>query len=81
MLFEMKMPKLTETLEDVEILRLLVKKGERIKKGQVICEVETDKATVEVESLRDGVVQTIFFTEGDEVPVNAVIMTIDESAD
>ena len=80
-MFEMKMPKLTETLEDVEILRLLVKKGERIKKGQVICEVETDKATVEVESLRDGVVQTIFFTEGDEVPVNAVIMTIDESAD
>ncbi len=79
MSFEMRMPKLTETLADVKILRWLVGNGDRVERGQIICEVETDKATVEIESLRDGVVQELRFKEGQEVPVNEVIMLIDES--
>ena len=81
MLFEMRMPKLTETLVDVKIQSWLVKEGDRVKQGQVICEVETDKVTVEIESLRDGIIQKLLFEEGQEVPVNEVIALIDESND
>lgn len=79
MLFEMRMPKLTETLTDVKIHRWLIKEGERVRKGQTICEVETDKVTIVIESQRDGIIQKLLFKEGEEVPMNEVIVFIDES--
>jgi len=74
--FEMRMPKLTETMTDVKLLSWLVKEGEKVKEGQVICEVETDKVTVTIDSLRPGIVKKILFKEGEEVPANAVIAII-----
>ena len=76
--FEMRMPKLTETMTDVKLLSWLVKEGEKIEEGQVICEVETDKAAVMIDSLRPGIVKKILFKEGEEVPANAVIAVIAE---
>ena len=78
------MPALSPTMEDGKLAKWLVKEGEHIKSGKVIAEIETDKATMEVEAVDEGVVAKILVAEGTEkVRVNtpiAVLLMDGESA-
>jgi pyruvate dehydrogenase E2 component (dihydrolipoamide acetyltransferase) len=75
------MPKLGFDMAEGTLVRWLKKVGETVNKGEVLAEIETDKATVEVESLASGVVRKLLVDEGAVVPVNtpiAVVGSVDE---
>ena len=78
------MPALSPTMEEGTLAKWLVKEGDTISSGDVIAEIETDKATMEVEAVDDGVIGKLLITEGTEnVKVNepiAVILDDGESA-
>ncbi len=68
------MPALSPTMEEGTLAKWHVKKGDTVKSGDVIAEIETDKATMEVEAVDEGVVEEILVPEGAEgVKVNAAI--------
>lgn len=78
------MPKLGFDMAEGTLVRWVVLEGETVSKGAILAEIETDKATVEVESTHEGVVSRHLVNEGDIVPVNtpiAVIGTPDEDID
>ena len=64
MVHEVLMPKLTDLMGEVTIVRWLKKEGERIKKGEPLCEVETEKATVEISTPFSGILSGILVHEG-----------------
>ncbi|MGP0059714.1 MAG: pyruvate dehydrogenase complex dihydrolipoamide acetyltransferase, partial [Beijerinckiaceae bacterium] len=71
------MPALSPTMEKGNVSRWLKKEGDEIKSGDVIAEIETDKATMEVEAVDEGVLAKIVVPEGTaDVPVNNVIALI-----
>jgi pyruvate dehydrogenase E2 component (dihydrolipoamide acetyltransferase) len=71
---EILMPALSPTMEKGTLARWLKKEGEAIKSGDVIAEIETDKATMEVEAVDEGVLAKILVADGSaDVPVNQVI--------
>lgn len=70
------LPKLGMNQEEGEIVSWLVSEGDTIAEGQPIVEIETDKATVEVEASASGVLAKIVHGEGDIVPINGVIAVI-----
>jgi pyruvate dehydrogenase E2 component (dihydrolipoamide acetyltransferase) len=75
------MPKLSDTMEEGRILRWIKKEGDPVETGQALAEVETDKATVEMEAYTNGIVRKIVAAEGQFVKVGqqiAVIGTADE---
>ncbi|ODA68452.1 2-oxoisovalerate dehydrogenase subunit beta [Methyloligella halotolerans] len=78
------MPALSPTMEEGTLAKWLVKEGDAVKTGDVIAEIETDKATMEVEALDDGKVGKLLVAEGTEhVPVNqpiAILLGEDEDA-
>jgi pyruvate dehydrogenase E2 component (dihydrolipoamide acetyltransferase) len=82
---EILMPALSPTMEEGKLARWLVKEGQAVKAGDVIAEIETDKATMEVEAVDEGKVGKILVAEGTEgVKVNtpiAVLLVEGESAD
>lgn len=63
-------------IEEATIVRWLKSIGDNVREGETIVEVETAKATVEIESPADGILTTIIASEGTTVEVNAVIGTI-----
>ena len=68
------MPSLSPTMTEGNLTKWLVKVGDEVKAGDVIAEIETDKATMEVESVDEGVVTKLLFKEGDSaVAVNSTI--------
>jgi pyruvate dehydrogenase E1 component beta subunit len=68
------MPALSPTMEEGTLAKWFVKAGDAVKSGDVIAEIETDKATMEVEAVDEGVVEAILVPEGaEEVKVNTVI--------
>src|SRR5271155_4010685 len=68
------MPALSPTMEKGNLARWLKKEGEAVKTGDVIAEIETDKATMEYEAVDDGVMAKIVVPEGtNDVPVNQLI--------
>ena len=67
---EFKMPMLGEVMEEGRIVAWHKKEGDRVERGENLMEVETDKATMEVESTVSGVVKKILVPEGEIVPVN-----------
>src|SRR5690554_7825128 len=73
-----KMPKMSDTMEEGVIASWLVKVGDKVSSGDILAEVETDKATMELESYEDGVLLYIGVKEGDGVPVDGVIAIIGE---
>ena len=74
---EIKMPALSPTMTEGILSKWLVKMGDEIRSGDVIAEIETDKATMEVEAVDDGVVTQLVVEEGTQaVPVGTVIATI-----
>ena len=70
---EVKLPQLGQTMEEGTFVSILINEGDKVKKGDVLFEVETDKATLEVESPADGFVRKIMVGKEDTVPVNTVI--------
>src|SRR5690606_16679766 len=74
---ELKMPALSPTMEEGTLAKWLVKEGDTVQPGDVLAEIETDKATMEFESIDEGTVGKILVSEGTEnVPVGAVIALI-----
>ncbi|WP_406477875.1 dihydrolipoamide acetyltransferase family protein [Streptomyces platensis] len=74
---EFKMPDVGEGLTEAEILKWYVKPGDTVTDGQVVCEVETAKAAVELPIPYDGVVHELNFGEGVTVDVGTVIISVD----
>ena len=82
MAIEIKMPALSPTMTTGTLAKWLVGKGDRVNSGDVIAEIETDKATMEVESVDDGVMAKIFVDAGAEnVAVGAVIAVLAEDGE
>ena len=76
----MKLPELGENIEGGDVLRVMVKAGDQIKKDQSVLELETDKATIEVPASSDGVVSDVKVKPGDKVKVGQTILVIEEGA-
>ena len=70
------MPKLGFDMAEGTLVRWVINEGEAVQKGAVLAEIETDKATVEVESAYEGVMTRHLVAEGDVVPVNTPIAVI-----
>jgi pyruvate dehydrogenase E2 component (dihydrolipoamide acetyltransferase) len=78
---DMKLPELGENIEGGDVLRLMVKAGDAIKKDQPVLELETDKATIEVPSSIDGVVKEIKVKAGEKVKVGQTILVVEAGAE
>ncbi|MGW0411539.1 dihydrolipoamide acetyltransferase family protein [Streptomyces collinus] len=76
---EFKMPDVGEGLTEAEILKWYVQPGDTVTDGQVVCEVETAKAAVELPIPYDGVVRELRFPEGTTVDVGTAIIAVDVS--
>ncbi len=77
MAIELKMPALSPTMEEGTLAKWLVKSGDKVVSGDIIAEIETDKATMEFEAIDEGVIGDILVAEGSEgVKVGTVIATI-----
>ncbi|MBN0043385.1 2-oxo acid dehydrogenase subunit E2 [Streptomyces actuosus] len=74
---EFKMPDVGEGLTEAEILKWYVQPGDTVTDGQVVCEVETAKAAVELPIPYDGVVRALHFDEGTTVDVGTAIIAVD----
>src|SRR5512135_2424053 len=70
------MPKLGFDMQEGTLVRWVRNEGEDIKKGDVLAEIETDKATVEVESSASGVVRKLLVDQGAVVPIGAAIAIV-----
>jgi pyruvate dehydrogenase E2 component (dihydrolipoamide acetyltransferase) len=64
MSIELKMPALSPTMEEGTLAKWLVKEGDVVKSGDLLAEIETDKATMEFESIDEGIIQSILIAEG-----------------
>jgi len=75
--YKVTMPILSDTMDKGKITKWYVKAGDFVKKGDKLCEVESDKAVMDIESFEEGVVKEILVKEGEEVPVKSVIAIIE----
>src|SRR3546814_20938964 len=74
---ELKMPALSPTMEEGTLAKWLVKEGDEVKSGDLLAEIETDKATMEFEAIDEGIIAQILVPEGsDNVKVGTVIAVI-----
>lgn len=78
MAIEVKIPQISEETDTAKVTEILVKEGDKIEKDQSVIAVETEKASVEVPSSHSGTVREIKVSEGDEVKVGDVILTLEE---
>jgi pyruvate dehydrogenase E2 component (dihydrolipoamide acetyltransferase) len=69
----LSLPRMSDTMEEGVIANILIKEGDVIKAGSVIAEVETDKATMDLESFQEGTVLYVAAKKGDSIPVNGLI--------
>ncbi|CBI76275.1 pyruvate dehydrogenase E1 component beta subunit [Bartonella clarridgeiae 73] len=82
MSIDILMPALSPTMEEGKLSKWLKKEGDKVNSGDVIAEIETDKATMEVEAVDEGIVGRIFVPEGTEnVKVNTVIAVLLEEGE
>ncbi|MEO1713930.1 MAG: dihydrolipoamide acetyltransferase family protein, partial [Bacteroidota bacterium] len=75
-----RMPRMSDTMEEGNIVAWLKEEGEEVESGETLAEVETDKATMELDSYSDGVLLHIAVKEG-AVPINGVIAVIGEEGE
>jgi len=76
-----RMPKMSDTMEEGVIASWLKKEGEEVSSGDILAEVETDKATMELESYQDGILLHVGVKESDSVPVDGVLAIIGEKGE
>ncbi len=79
MAIEITMPKLSDTMEEGTILRWLKRVGDSVAKGDILAEVETDKADMELEAEQSGTLSELRVQEGDSAAVGAVIAILDNA--
>lgn len=72
------MPKLSPTMEEGQLSRWLKKEGDKVSMGEPLAEIDTDKATMEMQALGDGVLRKIFIQEGESAPLGQLIAIIGE---
>jgi pyruvate dehydrogenase E2 component (dihydrolipoamide acetyltransferase) len=73
-----RMPKMSDTMEEGTLVSWQKKVGDKVKSGDILAEVETDKATMELEAYEDGTLLFVGIKEGEAVPVDAIIAVIGE---
>src|ERR1700761_705297 len=71
-----KMPKMSDTMTEGVLAKWHKKVGDKVKSGDVLAEIETDKATMDFESYQDGTILYIGIEEGKAAPIDAVIAVI-----
>src|SRR3954467_8310229 len=71
-----KMPKMSDTMTEGTIASWLKKVGDTVKSGDILAEVQTDKATMELENYEDGTLLHIGPKEGDAVPVDGILAIV-----
>ena len=76
-MYEIVMPQLSDSMDEGKLISWKVSVGQAVKSGDVIAEVESDKAVMEVQSFKDGVVKELLVKEGDEVKIGTVIAKVD----
>ncbi len=81
MAIEVKMPRLSDTMEMGTVVRWAVKPGQKVRSGDVIADIETDKATMELQSFDEGTVASVAVEEGQQVPVGTIIMKLAEAGE
>ncbi len=79
MLKEFKLPELGENISTADILKVHVSPGDEVKNDQVVLEIETDKATIEVPSDVSGVVKEVLVKQGEKAKVGQVILVLEDS--
>ena len=72
------MPKLSPTMEEGQIARWLKKEGDKVSMGEPLAEIDTDKATMEMQALSNGVLRKILVNEGESAPLGQLIAVIGE---
>jgi pyruvate dehydrogenase E2 component (dihydrolipoamide acetyltransferase) len=72
----LRLPKMSDTMEEGVFAEILVKVGDTISSGDVIAEVETDKATMEWEAFQEGTVLHLEVESGDTIPVNGIVAVL-----
>src|SRR5579859_6029567 len=77
---EITMPRLSDTMQEGTIARWLKQPGDAIKKGDVLAEIETDKATMDLESFDAGTLEKILVQEGETVPIGQAVAIIGSGA-
>lgn len=75
------MPRLSDTMEEGVVAKWLVKKGDTISEGDILAEIETDKATMEFESFYEGVLLHVGIQEGETAPVDQLLAIIGEEGE
>jgi pyruvate dehydrogenase E2 component (dihydrolipoamide acetyltransferase) len=78
---EFTVPELGENVTSGDVVRVLVKAGETLKKEQPVIELETDKATIEVPSSVSGTIAEVVVKEGDKVKVGQVLLKVEEAGE
>lgn len=81
MAVKIEMPKLSDTMEEGVIAKWNISEGDKVEAGDVIAEVDTDKATMEVEAFDPGTVLKILVKEGDAVPLGGIMAIIGEEGE
>lgn len=76
-----EMPKLSDTMEEGTVVRWIKKEGDEIEVGDIIAEIETDKATMEMEAFDEGTLSAISVPEGGKAPVGSVIAILLEDGE
>ncbi len=77
---EITMPRLSDTMEEGTIARWLKQPGDEVKKGEILAEIETDKATMDLEAYEGGTLQQILVQEGETVPIGQAVALIGSGA-
>ena len=77
---EILMPALSPTMEKGTLSKWLVKVGDKVAPGDLVAEIETDKATMEIESVEDGFIENLLVVEGEEdIKVNTPIARLSKN--
>ncbi len=77
---DITMPRLSDTMEDGVIISWLKNIGDPVQRGDILVEIETDKATMELEAFDDGILERLLVSEGDRVPVGVPIAIIGDGS-
>ncbi len=80
MLLEVKVPQLAESISEATIAAWRCEAGQTVRRGDILCDLETDKVTLEVAAPDDGVVSTLAVATGATVARDAVLLTLDTAA-
>ena len=76
-----EMPKLSDTMTEGTVVRWIKKEGDEVEIGDIIAEIETDKATMEMEAFDEGILSQISIQEGGRAPVGSVIAILLEDGE